>query len=84
MWIAQNSGTQQLDVPVDLTGGVQATSGVVQVDVIALVEPGIFHAPQFAQCSVRIELREPMPEVGLGLIEVSRLISHSKADGSCC
>ena len=80
--IAQDPAMEQLDVSVELTRGVQATPCVVQVDVSAFVEAGILHPSQVRQRSIRIELGEPLPEVGLSLGEPRWLIRHARGHGA--
>ena len=69
MRVAQHARPQQLGVRIDLAHRVQATAGVVQIDLAAFIQAGVFQTPQLRQSPVRVELGVPAAEVSLRLAQ---------------
>ena len=60
---------KQLDVGVDLAGGVEAATGVVEVHLVVGVEAAVLPPPQRREAAVGIELGEAGREGALGRVE---------------
>ena len=79
MRVAQHARPHQLGVRVDLACRVQAAAGVVEVDLAAFVEAGVFDTPQLREDAVRVEFGIPAGEIRFCLAEPRRLVGRSIA-----
>ena len=77
MRVAQDTSAQQPGVRLNLTGGVQPASRVVEVDLIGLVQAAIIFSAQAGQLSRWVEVGVPSLELDLCLTDVSRIVHGS-------
>ena len=66
MRVAEHAAAQQLDVGVELAGGVESAARVVEVHLVVGVEAAVLLPPQRGEAAVGIELGEARREGPLG------------------
>lgn len=72
MRVAEHMVTQQVQVRLELGRGVEAATGIVEIDVALGVQAGVLRRPQLIQVTGVVKGGVALPECGVGRLERRR------------